>query len=346
MVICEDLKPYRHEHPHNLTDQSNAVGFALRDEAPGRDRGFQSFNHTGQSPAGDFVRSVSIQLTIKSIKSKPMKKSVFFLASFCIGTGLLSGCSDNKTADTNITTSSPQTTSPVDTAGGMAGMDHTKMGVAGSASSPGMVAAMNTMMGKMNAFKPAGNTDHDFAHMMMAHHQGAVEMSALELQEGKDATLRAMARKISADQQQEIKDLEAIATRLDGAPTNYKPNDPADPFTSVMKSSMDGMMKPSQPTGNVDADYARLMVPHHQSAVDMARAEVAHGRDTKLKEMAQAMIDAQQKEIQQFKDWQAKNGGKMKAHAAVYESPMGYQGRRRNQPGKRPACGMTLEKQA
>ena len=127
-----------------------------------------------------------------------------------------------------------------------------------------------------------------------------------------------MARKISADQKREIKGLEAIATRLDGAPTNYKPNNPADPFTSAMKNSMDGMMKPSQPTGNVDADYARLMVPHHQSAVDMAKAEVAHGRDTKLTEMAQAMIDAQQKEIQQFKDWQAKNGSKMKAHAAVY----------------------------
>ena len=60
----------------------------------------------------------------------------------------------------------------------MAGMDHTKMAAAGAASTPGMTAAMNTMMGKMNAFKPAGNTDHDFAHMMMAHHQGAVEMSA------------------------------------------------------------------------------------------------------------------------------------------------------------------------
>ncbi|GAA4054994.1 DUF305 domain-containing protein [Hymenobacter glaciei] len=214
-----------------------------------------------------------------------------------------------------------------------------------AAGNSGMMTAMNTMMKNMEAFKPEGNTDHDFAHMMMAHHQGAVEMSALELKEGKDATLRAMAEKISADQQKEIKALEAIATRLDGAPTNYKPQDPADPFTSKMKSSMAGMMNMGQPSGNVDMDYAMMMVPHHQSAVDMAKAEVAHGRDTKLKEMAQSMIDAQQKEIQQFKDWQAKNGGKMKASAATYECPMG-DGGKSNAPGKCPKCGMDLEKKA
>ena len=108
---------------------------------------------------------------------------------------------------------------------------------------------------------------------------------------------------------------------------------------------MDGMMNMGQPTGNVDADYALMMVPHHQSAVDMAKAEIAHGRDTKLKEMAQGMINAQQKEIQQFKDWQAKNGGKMKASAAVYECPMG-DGGKSNAPGKCPKCGMDLEKKA
>jgi uncharacterized protein (DUF305 family) len=271
-----------------------------------------------------------------------MKKSVFFLASLCIGTGLLSSCSDSSKS-TETTPATTEISASATSAGSMAGMDHSGMNHGSSASTSGMMAAMNTMMKNMDACRPAGNIDHDFAHMMLAHHQGAVEMSALELKEGQDATLRAMAGKISADQQKEIKDLEAIATRLDGAPTNYKPNDPSDPFTSKMKSSMEGMMNMGQPTGNADADYALLMVPHHQSAVDMAKAEVAHGRDTRLKEMAQQMIDAQQKEIQQFKDWQAKNGGKLQGTAAVYECPMG-DGGKSNAPGKCPKCGMDLEK--
>ena len=54
-----------------------------------------------------------------------------------------------------------------------------------------------------------------------------------------------------------------------------------------------------------------LMTVHHQSAVDMAKAELAHGKDTKLKEMAQMIVDAQQKEIAEFKAWHDKNADKM-----------------------------------
>ena len=272
-----------------------------------------------------------------------MQKSVFFFASLCIGTGLLGSCDGNKA--TTETTTAVVTTTPADSAAGMAGMDHSAMSAGAAASGSGMMAAMNTMMKNMEALRPAGNADHDFAHMMMAHHRGAVEMSALELKEGKDATLRAMAEKISADQKKEIQALEAIATRLDGAPTTYKPADPADPFTSKMNVSMAGMMSMGPPSGNVDLDYAMLMVPHHQSAVDMAKAELAHGRDTKLKAMAQEMITAQEKEIGQFKEWQAKNGGKMSGSAATYECPMGDGGKSTG-PGKCPKCGMDLEKKA
>jgi uncharacterized protein (DUF305 family) len=263
-----------------------------------------------------------------------MKKPSFLLASLFVVSGLLSSCESNKSTE-----ATSGNMSAADSTGSMAGMDHSAM----AGGNTGMMGAMNTMMKDMEAVKPAGNTDLDFASMMLAHHRGAVEMSALELKEGKDATLRAMAEKISADQQREMQELTAVATRLGGAAANYKPNDPADPFTNKMKGSMDGMMHMGQPTGNVDMDYVSMMVPHHQSAVDMAKAELAHGRDTKLKQMAQQMVDAQQKEIQQFLEWQAKNGNKMNSSAGIYECPMG-DGGKSNAPGKCPKCGMDLEK--
>ncbi|SHJ04446.1 Uncharacterized conserved protein, DUF305 family [Hymenobacter daecheongensis DSM 21074] len=276
-----------------------------------------------------------------------MKKPAFFLAALCAGSLLLGSC--NSTTTDNATTTEA-TEAAADSAGTAsvkdpAHADHA--GHTGSAAAPGMMGLMHTMMQQMENFKPMGNTDHDFAHMMMAHHQGAVAMSALLLKEGKDATLRAMAEKISTDQQQEMQALEAIATRLDAAPTNYKPQDANDPFTAKMQASMDGMMKDMAPaSGNVDQDYAALMIPHHQSAIDMAQAELTHGRDTKLKEMARQMIAAQQQEIQQFKAWQAKNGGKAKPAAAVYECPMGCEGSQGAKPGQCPKCGMDLVKKA
>ncbi|GAB3308483.1 DUF305 domain-containing protein [Hymenobacter tenuis] len=243
-----------------------------------------------------------------------MKKFAFFLTALCSGTLLLASCNSDKTAGSTATT--PTVMPATDTAapGDMAGMGHSAMshdGAAAAGGSPQLVA-MNAMMQKMHATKPQGNTDHDFAHHMLEHHKGAVVMADIQLRDGKDATMRQMAEKIKADQLQEITALEAAATRLDSAPTNYKPNDPSDPFTSKMKASMDVMMQNMpQPVADPDMNFNLLMTVHHQSAVDMAKAELAHGKDTKLKEMAQQMITAQEKEIQQFKDWRSKNGDKM-----------------------------------
>ena len=277
-----------------------------------------------------------------------MKKPVFFLASLCVGTGLLSSCGDrNQAAGTAATTTTETAAMPGDSAGGMAGMDHSKMADGGPASASPQLAAMNDMMAKMDALKPKGNTDHDFAHMMLEHHRGAVAMADIQLRDGKDATMRQLAEKIKADQQKEIAELEAIAERLDSAPTNYKPQNPADPFTAQMNNSMSRMMKATPAlTANPDMNFNMLMTVHHQSAVDMARAELAHGKDTKLKEMAQQIISAQQKEIQQFQDWHAKNADKMKpTAAAAYVCPMN-DGGQATAPGKCPKCGMDLEKQA
>ena len=273
-----------------------------------------------------------------------MKKSAFFLAALCSGTLLLGSCNSDKPAGTTATEKPSATTDTAATTGNMAGMDHAKMAAGTTGSSP-QLASMNEMMAKMAALKPIGNTDHDFAHMMLVHHQGAVAMADIELRDGKDATMRQMAEKIKADQQKEISEMEPIAERLDSAPTNYKPQNPADPFTAQMKASMDDMMMNMPPmVADADMNFNMLMTAHHQSAVDMAKAEVAHGKDTRLKEMAQMMIVAQQQEIQQFKDWHAKNTGKMKAGAA-YVCPMN-DGGQSVAPGKCPKCGMDLEKKS
>ena len=42
-----------------------------------------------------------------------------------------------------------------------------------------------------------------------------------------------------------------------------------------MMGAMDGM----EPTGDADADFLLMMIPHHQSAIDMARVELEQGDD-------------------------------------------------------------------
>jgi uncharacterized protein (DUF305 family) len=48
---------------------------------------------------------------------------------------------------------------------------------------------------------------------------------------------------------------------------------------------------------DVDRDFARMMIPHHQGAIDMAVAELRYGKDERLRRLAQEIIVEQQQEI-------------------------------------------------
>ena len=57
---------------------------------------------------------------------------------------------------------------------------------------------------------------------------------------------------------------------------------------------------------DIDVAFVCAMIPHHQGAIDMAKAELAHGDDPWAKELAQGIITAQEKEIAEMLDWLGK----------------------------------------
>ena len=70
-------------------------------------------------------------------------------------------------------------------------------------------------------------------------------------------------------------------------------------FAAVMAAAMErmdhDMMTP--PSGDADRDFATMMIPHHQGAVEMAEAELRFGRDPVLRRLAQGIIVEQRQEI-------------------------------------------------
>ena len=70
-------------------------------------------------------------------------------------------------------------------------------------------------------------------------------------------------------------------------------------FLSENDAAMEKMMgrMAVKPTGDVDADFVAMMVPHHQGAIDMALAVLRHGRNPQIKRLAQEIIVTQQQEI-------------------------------------------------
>ncbi|MER9060404.1 DUF305 domain-containing protein [Mesorhizobium sp. M0633] len=78
------------------------------------------------------------------------------------------------------------------------------------------------------------------------------------------------------------------------------------PSTEGYKAVMDKMhtdMMAIEYSGNADVDFARGMIPHHQAAIDMAKIELANGKDPEIRKLAEAVIAAQQAEIKQMQDW-------------------------------------------
>ena len=66
---------------------------------------------------------------------------------------------------------------------------------------------------------------------------------------------------------------------------------------------MHAAMASVQPTGENDVDFVRLMLPHHQAAIDMAKTQLASGQDPQMRRLAQEIITDQQSEIELMQLW-------------------------------------------
>lgn len=73
-------------------------------------------------------------------------------------------------------------------------------------------------------------------------------------------------------------------------------------YKAAMMKAMDGMPM-MKFTGDADLDFMIHMRPHHQLAVDMAKVELANGKDAEIKKLAQDIIAAQEKEIAVIDAW-------------------------------------------
>ena len=74
----------------------------------------------------------------------------------------------------------------------------------------------------------------------------------------------------------------------------------AKPFAGLMGDAMSVMnadMAGAPMIGDPDHDFAAMMIPHHQGAVDMAKAQLLYGKNPVLRRLAQEIIVTQGSEI-------------------------------------------------
>jgi uncharacterized protein (DUF305 family) len=91
---------------------------------------------------------------------------------------------------------------------------------------------------------------------------------------------------------------------------------PAAKFMNAMGAGMKKMdrdMTTAPMNGDVDHDFAVMMLPHHRGAIDMAKAELSYGKDPVMRRLAQEILVDQESEIDAMLNWLEK-GGKTSAH--------------------------------
>ena len=155
-------------------------------------------------------------------------------------------------------------------------------------------------MGSFDEEKPF---DLQFIDQMIIHHQGAI-MSAEHMIAGSERPeLRQLSENIQTSQAEQIEQMRAWREEWypDAAPTFEM--DPTQMNEMMGDNQMQEMMgdehmEEMMGTDVTDAMFLRMMIPHHQLAIDMSEQALNNAEHPELKELAQQIIDEQSAEIE------------------------------------------------
>lgn len=159
-----------------------------------------------------------------------------------------------------------------------------------------IMTLMSDMMENMKKVEASGNPDNDYANLMIEHHMAAIEMAKFQISNGTDPQIKRLAEKTVKDQQREVAQFKAFLA-------GHKPHGNSDAYFKEAMSIMKKMQVDMNHTGTVDNEFVLMMMPHHQTAVDMSKSYIKLADHQSLIKIANNIISSQSKEITELKNW-------------------------------------------
>jgi uncharacterized protein (DUF305 family) len=161
--------------------------------------------------------------------------------------------------------------------------------------SQSMNAAMKTMMDNIRNYSITGDPDYDFAMILTPHHQAAIDMSKAYLDSGKTQSLKDFAQKNIDIQQNEINVIQDWMARQN----DYQPSSIGPSYKSRVDKAITDMANnmSMQNSDNPDLMFTNAMIPHHQSAVDLAKIEQDFGKINVMRNLSKKIINEQNDDI-------------------------------------------------
>jgi len=159
---------------------------------------------------------------------------------------------------------------------------------------------------------PGNEIDRGFLAEMVPHHEGAVQMAEVAQKRGQHREIKQLADAIVKTQNDEIQIMNELAGKLDDA--GVKKGDLGIPMHEMGMSDDVEMLEDAKP---FDREFIDMMILHHQGAIRMARVELEKGESPEVKQLAQSIIDAQTKEIDEMNMWRVDWYGKLSPAGGV-----------------------------
>lgn len=135
--------------------------------------------------------------------------------------------------------------------------------------------------------------DAQFIDSMIVHHQGAVTMAQQALEQSERPEILSLAEAIILAQETEITQMQTWRQAW------YPDLSP----TGGLHIGMGAMMVEEDESRSYDLRFIEAMILHHEGAIDMAQDALKNAKQSEIKDLAQAIISAQEAEIAQMKQW-------------------------------------------
>ena len=172
--------------------------------------------------------------------------------------------------------------------------------IKGTRSSPftRCVAAGRTLTRRGNGI------DLFYVEQMIEHHVSAVEMAQYALANGESDYIRMLAANIISSQNVEIATMRKIAAQLRGAGIR-----PVSMGLTTEQMGMNHDMSHIVGARPFDPVFVDMMIPHHQGAITMSEVLFRRGTGLRTRELAQEIVAAQSREIQEMRSFRAQIPG-------------------------------------
>ena len=175
-----------------------------------------------------------------------------------------------------------------------------------------MPAACGGDEGSSSSDAMATGIDRAFVEEMIPHHESAVEMAEIAQQRGRHTEVKDLADTIIENQNAEIDTMKTMAAEMDKGGVEK-----GDLGMDMDHMGMDDDSASLEKAEPFDREFIDMMIPHHQGAIRMARMQLDEGKDPEIRKLAQAIIDAQAKEIDEMNMWRVDWYGKLSPAGGV-----------------------------